>query len=114
MFNATVTKEANKHIVYLRGKLNIANAAEFSKTLQSLIRPENNDVILEMSELEYISSDGLVVMLDWMQATQAQATGGRRRLAVCNPQQFVRTIFSYTGFDKKFPVYDSMNAAMSG
>lgn len=114
MFNTTVTKEGNKHIVYMRGKLNLANAEEFSKTLQSLTGPENNDVILEMSELSYVSSDGLKVMIDWIQATLTHASGGRRRLAVCNLQQFVRTIFSHTGFDTKFPVYDSLNAAIHG
>lgn len=112
MFSATVAKEGNTNIVYVRGRLNAATADEFSKVLQSLVSTESNEVILEMSELSYITSDGLKPLLVWLKATQT--IPGKRSLAVCNLQEFVATIFQHAGFDKKFPIYNSISAAMRG
>jgi anti-anti-sigma factor len=114
MFNSTVTKEGNIHIVYLRGQLTLLNADEFSKVLLSLVNSENNEVILEMSELKHITSDGLKPLLTWVQSTQIHAVNGKRRLAVCNLQPYVKTIFSHAGFDRKFPVYGSISEAIQG
>ncbi|MBN2717187.1 MAG: STAS domain-containing protein [Deltaproteobacteria bacterium] len=114
MFNATVTREGNIHVVYMRGRLNLVNSEDFSKVLQSLISEDNNEVILEMSELEYITSDGLKPILNWLQATRLRAPQGKRRLALCNLQDFVKTIFRHTGFDKQLPIYDSIHAAIRG
>ncbi len=112
MFNATVTKEGTVNVIYLVGKLNIATADDFINTLKGLVTTDSNEIVLEMSELTYITSDGLKTLLVWLEAT-SQVTG-KKRLAVCNLQQFVKLIFEYSGFDKKFPVFDSLNEALNG
>ena len=110
MFNSTIAKEGDINIVYLSGRLDAATAEDFTKILVDLASEGSNRIVLEMSDLKYISSNGLQPFLTWLDATRDQATG--RQLAICCLQEFVKSVFEISGFDRKFPTFQSLESAL--
>lgn len=110
MLQCTVAKEGNINIIYLMGELDASTSDQLSKLLSNFITEGSHQIILEMSELNYVSSNGLRPLLQWAQSTQQ--VSDKRKLTVCNMQEFVRSVFTATGFDVKFPTFDSTEAAL--
>ena len=110
MLVSTIAKEGSVSIVYLSGELNAATEDDLTKLLMGLVNDGSHQIILELSELGYISSNGLRPLLEWTRATQNLS--GHRKLTLCCMQEFVRTVFEATGFDRKFPVHDTLEEAI--
>ncbi|MFP4481201.1 MAG: STAS domain-containing protein [Thermovirgaceae bacterium] len=87
-------------VIAVSGRLDTATAPEFER--ESLLRLEEGDkkILLELSELEYISSAGLRAILAL--AKGAKASGGS--VAVCAMTGMVEEVFSISGFDAFIPV----------
>ncbi len=111
MLDFSIAKEDNVSIVYLSGELNALNAGNVSKLLIDLVNEGSYQIILEVSELTYITSNGLRPLLEWLEVTKNAS--GNRRLAVCNMPEFVKTVFEITGFDRKFPTFDNTESALN-
>ena len=72
----------------IKGKIDTTNAAEFEQELMAAKPAE-----LDASELEYISSAGLRVLL-----TAMQAMDGKGTMKVINVRETVMSVFEVTGF----------------
>ena len=81
-------------IVALAGRLDAMTAPEFEQRLLSRIALAPVNLVLNLSELDYISSAGLRVVL--MVAKKIHASQGQFILCGMNDQ--VRTIFDISGF----------------
>ena len=110
MLNTTIAKEGDISVVYLDGELTATTEDELTKLLLGRASDGNNRLILDLSEIGYLSSNGLRPLLSWLDATKSSS--GKRRLAVCGLQEFVQSVFQITGFDRKFPIYDSIDSAL--
>ena len=100
MFNTAVAKERNVNIVYLSGELNADSAEQFSKLLDGFIKNDSHQIVLELGDLKYVSSNGLKPLIDWAKKTNKVVTN--RRLVICKMGDFVGTVFSITGLDTKY------------
>ena len=85
--------------VVVKGRLDAAQAPRAQEFLDSV----GDDCVLDMSELEYISSAGLGVLLRTHK--RLMASGGGLKLIGVNSH--IRDIFSYSGFDKLFEIEPS-------
>lgn len=79
--------------VNLRGRLDTTTSLELDKTLKNENITEEL-VILDFSELEYISSAGLRVLLSLKKVLEAQ----NKKLEIHNINDVVKEVFSVTGF----------------
>lgn len=86
-----------------------SNASAFQDALQAVIGETDRAVVLDMSQLTYISSAGLRVIL--MVAKTLQKQDGN--LAVCSLSGPVREVFQISGFDKIIQTHDSQDAAIA-
>lgn len=111
MLNTAVAKERNVNIVYMSGELNADSAEQFSKLLDGFINNSSHQIVLELGDLQYVSSNGLKPLIDWAEKTNEVVTN--RRLVVCKLGDFVGTVFAITGLDAKFPIYDTVEAALN-
>lgn len=82
----------NDNTIKICGRIDSANSAEFEKKLLSVTRENFADIILDASELEYISSAGLRALLKLKKET-------KRTVSVVNVTPEIYDIFSVTGFD---------------
>ena len=90
------------HIVAIAGNLDSATSPEAQKALDAVLVSARK-VVLDFSELDYISSAGLRVLLG--AAKRLRASGGTRRVFGLN--QSVREVFQISGFSTILPVYPS-------
>jgi anti-sigma B factor antagonist len=111
VLNFSLSNEGDVAVVYIVGELDASGADDFSKALQEVVRDGSAYIIVNMTEVSYVSSNGLKPLLTWPAATKASS--GKRQLALCNLQEFVREVFRVTEFDRKFPIYDSEDQAIN-
>ena len=96
--NVTIKEQDGNMVAYLAGSLDTAAAAETEKAMNPLNDVEGKDIIIDCTDLEYISSAGLRIFLGILQNTQEK--GGHVYIKGINDN--VRTIFTITGFSNIF------------
>ncbi len=95
------------HIVAIAGNLDSTTSPEAQKKLDAVLAGARK-VALDFSELDYISSAGLRVLLG--AAKQLRASGGTLRMFGLN--QSVREVFEISGFSAILAVYPSEAEAL--
>lgn len=95
--------------VKLMGRLDSATSSTLEKSLQTLFEAPQAKVLLDFSELNYISSAGLRVVL--MAAKRAKQSVGR--LVLAGLQIHVKEVFEISGFLKILEVEDSRALALA-
>ena len=85
-------------VAILEGNLDTAAAAETEKAMSPLNDVEGKDIIIDCTDLAYISSAGLRIFLGILQ--NAQAKGGH--VYIKGIKDNVRAVFTITGFSNIF------------
>lgn len=82
--------------VVVRGRLDAAQASRAQAFLDAI----DGGCVVDMSELEYISSAGLGVLL----STHKRLMAGTSGLELINVNPHIADIFRYSGFDRLFQI----------
>lgn len=85
-------KNGSSLILYVSGRLDTNSAPLLDKKLKQ--RDETNELILDLTELSYISSQGLRVLFQ----TQKEMNGQGGKLLFRNIKNDIREIFEISGF----------------
>ena len=80
----------------LAGRLDGASSASHEKALQSLLVGDVDSIDIDLSELDYVSSAGLRVLL--VAAKAAKAKGGK--VTLLSPKPSTLEVLKISGFDK--------------
>ena len=94
----TFKEENNDFVMCFEGRLDTAAASTVEKELQSLADCSGHDIVLDCSQLEYISSSGLRLFLGVLK--KAKAVGSRVYIKGLDGD--VRSVFAMTGFINLF------------
>ncbi len=90
---ATLNKEGTKLTVAISGRLDTLTSPDLEKQVEPALEGVT-ELILDLKDLEYISSAGLRVLLGMAQTMEKQGD-----MKVTNPNEAVMDVFSVTGFD---------------
>ncbi len=82
----------------LKGRLDTASSNQFSRDMQPLMENADKHILLDCSELEFISSSGLRLML--ILRKQTIANGGD--VTITGASDEVKKVFTITGFYSLF------------
>ena len=82
--------------VVLSGRLDAAHAPRAQEFLDTV----EGGCVVDMADLEYISSAGLGVLL----STHKRLMGARQGLELVNVNPHINDIFRYSGFDRLFVI----------
>ena len=82
------------HIIALEGQVNSSNAATVETEVLAVVNQGAKNVLLNMTELSYISSAGLRVVLVLAKRLKQE----RGRLVLCAMQPHVHEVFDISGF----------------
>ena len=96
----TIENEGNIVVARLSGRLDTAAAAEITPDFQALAEQADKHIVLDCTELAYISSSGLRLFLTLRK--ESAAKGGK--LQVRNINADIRQIFMMTGFISLFEI----------
>jgi anti-anti-sigma factor len=102
------TQEVDGHaVVGLRGELDIATVDDLRHDLRKARQSYGEHVILDLTELEFMDSQGLSVIVGCHKAVTA--AGGS--LALVAPRPIVRRTLEITGLSGRLSVFDSVEEA---
>jgi len=95
-------------IVYLKGYLDAHTASDFEGALQQLVDEERIRIVVNLSELNYISSAGLGVFMGFIEDIRVK--GGDIKLAELPDKVF--RVFELLGFPVLYEIFPNEEEAI--
>jgi anti-sigma B factor antagonist len=103
-FSVTVSTDGERATVALRGELDLSGVDRARKAIEEAESGNAPLLVLDLSELDFIDSTGLEVML--RAARRAQDEG--RRLIVQRPSRYVKRLLEMTAIDQSLDIVDDV------
>ncbi len=103
------TNENGVTVLSLHGRFDAAAAPDAESTFKDFIAEHRGDVVLDLADVEYISSGGLRVII--MLSKAIENSGKALRLCALSP--FVTEVFELTNLDKRYIPYDTRADAIA-
>jgi anti-anti-sigma factor len=107
-FSATLETRDNNAFITLSGELDASTAADFKAQVEAAAAAQPQDLILDMSALEYMASAGLRVLI-----FAKQKMGQAVNIYVVAPQELVRGTIEKTGFHHSVQIVDRYEEAVT-
>lgn len=86
----------NQSVLELKGRLDALTTEDFQKLLLEKIEGAQNDIVLDCTKLEFVSSAGLRTLLLGQKAIQKRGYS----LQLNNVGEMIMKVLQMTGFDK--------------
>jgi anti-sigma B factor antagonist len=97
------TKEMKRvSMLTVSGRIDSNTAPDFDKALQSLINANRSQIVVNMKDVEYLSSAGLRALVSAVKA----AKGGGGDVRIAEPSKRVREVMDLAGLNSIFAMYD--------
>jgi len=105
----TFEKSGDALIVEIAGRLNANSATEFQEQILTKIDAGDNILALNFTQVDYISSAGLRVLL--MAAKKINASAGKMVLFELKDQ--IKEVFDISGFTQIFQIFQTKDEAIA-
>ncbi len=106
--NISVYTKDDSDIVAIVGRLDSITSSTLEEWGKDFIESPKNNIIMDFSQLDYISSAGLRVILNISKIMRNHPY----TFSICNAQDHVREIFEISGFDSIIPLYKSIDECL--
>jgi anti-sigma B factor antagonist len=100
--------KADAVVLVLSGRLDATTAKTFEDKILGVIGAGVQRLIVDLAQLDYVSSSGLRVFL--LAAKRLQNTD--RKIALCSLKEHVRQVFDLAGFSSILSIYNSRDEAV--
>lgn len=105
----TVQQFKRCDVVKVKGRVDSLTSPQLAQALNSVIEGGRFRIVVDMSEVEFISSAGLRVLL---QAQKTCKRWNRGEVVLAALSDVVREAFELTGFTRLFTIYDDVLSAV--
>lgn len=105
----TQTQHGDLLIMNLTGRLDAHTSKPFEERLMLTIDEGHQSVLVDFSQLDYISSAGLRVLL--LAARKLSEVNGK--IALCNLKPSIKTVFDIAGFSSVFSIFTTREEAIA-
>ncbi|MGQ9630867.1 MAG: STAS domain-containing protein [bacterium] len=99
----------NIEIMRIRGTVGSSDAMELKNILKEACVGGKARVIIDLENVEYISSMGVGAIISGIYAAQR----GRGEMAVCGARDNIREMFRLIRLDRIADIYDDLNSALN-
>src|SRR6516225_6329297 len=106
---AKLESEGRCKILRVSGRVDFESALDFEQQINSMIQQEGDCFIIELSEVELLSSAGLRVLL----STAKRVSHRDASLGLAAPSQVVRQVFEISHFNLLFKIFPSVAEAIA-
>ncbi len=96
-------------VLKVAGRMDAASVAGFDAEFNKQIAEGVKVFVLDLADLEYISSAGLRSILAAGKKTKIQ----QGKIVLCSLKAMVREVFEISGFASLFSIFDSRDAAVA-
>jgi anti-sigma B factor antagonist len=101
--------ENNILVLKLRGRLDTNASMEFEQQVEEAIKFSKKNMLLDFSELEYICSSGLRVIIQ----TAKKLKSFQGELVLCCMEDYIKEVFEISGFDAFLEICSSKEEAIN-
>ena len=101
-------KKGNVLVLGLSGRLDSTSSKAFEERILGVIDVGERRLVIDLSQLDYVSSAGLRVFL----LAAKRLTSANGKLALCSLTEPVREVFDIAGFSSVFSLYGSYDEAL--
>ncbi len=93
--------EHNYSLMKITGEISYADSPIFEKKAEEALVQTKKNILIDLSNLTYISSAGLRILLKLAK----ELAGAKKNLALFGLNEFVSSVFRISSFDKIFSIY---------
>ncbi|PID54123.1 MAG: anti-sigma B factor antagonist [Micrococcales bacterium] len=107
----TVTnrEQGDRSVVAVQGEIDVYTAPVLREHLNELVADGRHHLVIDMTEVEFLDSTGLGVLVGCLKRIRAQ--DGTLAL-VCHEEKILK-VFRITGLTKVFPIHDTVESALT-
>jgi len=109
LIKTEAVKEEKATVVKVSGRMDHVTSPEFEAACDKVLGEGANTLVLDFSELAYVSSAGLRSVL--LVGKKFKTKGGR--VFICGLNKMVKDVFQISGFISIFPVFENREAALA-
>lgn len=102
-----VQDSGGKKIVFVKGEVNAQTGGELKKGILDLFNTAGS-VVISFKGVVYMNSSGLREIIDLLKSTNKI----KKDLKLCEMSSDIREMFTFTGLDKVFKIYDTQAQAL--
>jgi anti-sigma B factor antagonist len=95
-------------IIGIQGRLDTISSTVFEKRLTELLDNQITRILVNCSQMEYISSSGLRTLL----IAQKRITPANGKFVICGMSENIHEIFAISGFTQIFEIYPGEEEAL--
>ncbi|MDD3312981.1 STAS domain-containing protein [Pseudodesulfovibrio sp.] len=103
-------KENGITILAVDGNLDAEGTQAMEEKVLSLLAGGETCLLFDFSDLDYINSSGLRVLVLAYQRLK-KASG---KIAICGIKDYIQEVFEVSGYDKIFPLFPNRGDALTG
>ncbi len=102
-------EQRGTHVIVVRGELDVGTTPLLSGALRTVVLGGRDRVVLDMSEVSFIDSTGLSVLVS---ALRWLTREGRTLAIACHEGQLLHRLLAYTDLLESFAVHRSRESAV--
>ena len=95
---ATIQEIGNQYVATLKGELDTSAAVEAEQVLNPLYKSDGRDIVIDCTDLEYIASSGLRILISILKGAKA----GGSKVVLKSLSDDIKDVFKLTGFISLF------------
>ena len=99
---------SNTAVIRLAGLLNAHTAPSLKEQISALINSGSSQLVLDLSEVEFIDSSGLAALVSGMKRARTQDGG----FSIAGASEDILAVFRLTMLDKVFKFYSTPEEAL--
>ena len=104
----TETNQSGAMVLQLKGRLDSNTSGEFETKLLGLIRGGQTRLVLDLGQLDYISSAGLRVLIKSMKELKSKSG----LMHLCAMQDYIKEVFDLSGFASFLPIHATLEESI--
>ena len=96
-------------VLHISGRADNATSAAFQEFMDPFLTEDRSDLILDLSDLEYISSAGLRVLL----VVARHLAENQGKGVLCGMNDLIKDVLEISGFVSLYEIADSVDSALA-
>jgi anti-sigma B factor antagonist len=97
------------NVLPLDGEIDLHVSPSVAESLRAMVANKPDTLVVDLSDVTYLDSSGLAVLIEGMQSVQAY--GGK--FALAGVQENVRPIFEIAKLDQVFQIFSNVDEALA-
>lgn len=106
-----ITEYKHCDLMQISGRIDSYSAPQIAQALQALITDERYNIVIDMKDVTYISSSGILAFVNIQRRFKRQNRG---KLVFAGTPTLIYSAFELAGFHKLFDFFDNVVSAVGG